>query len=152
MKYYLKALENYSNFQGRSSLNEYWYFFLFNFIFAVVSIILDHCFGTCYKNTDYNSNWNSVNSPYGIFYTVYGLAVIIPSLAVGVRRLHDINKSGWFLLIPVYNIILLAQKGDMVTNNYGFIPINEEGVKENKGYSIKKDSKSKESLVILNPV
>ena len=58
---------------------------------------------------------------------IYSLAVFIPSLAVAVRRMHDVGKSGWFLLIPIYNLILAATNGDEGSNEYGADPKNENG-------------------------
>jgi uncharacterized membrane protein YhaH (DUF805 family) len=54
--------------------------------------------------------------------SIYSLAVLLPGIAVGVRRMHDINKSGWYLLIPIYNIVLLATNGDQGANEYGTDP------------------------------
>ena len=51
--------------------------------------------------------------------TVASLAFLIPSIAVGVRRMHDVGKSGWFLLIPIYNLILACTPGESGTNEYG---------------------------------
>ena len=50
---------------------------------------------------------------------IYQLAILIPSIAVGVRRMHDVNKSGWFLLIPIYNFILAITDGTKGNNTYG---------------------------------
>jgi len=51
--------------------------------------------------------------------TIVTLPLIIPSIAVGVRRMHDVGKSGWFILIPIYNLILAATEGDKGDNQYG---------------------------------
>lgn len=58
--------------------------------------------------------------------TVYSLAVLVPSIAVAVRRMHDVNKSGWFILIPIYNLILAVTEGDKGSNQYGPDPKNPE--------------------------
>jgi uncharacterized membrane protein YhaH (DUF805 family) len=50
------------------------------------------------------------------------LAIFIPSIAVGVRRMHDVGKSGWFLLIPIYNLILACTDGVQGDNEYGADP------------------------------
>ena len=55
-------------------------------------------------------------------YYIYTLAVLIPSIAVGVRRMHDVGKSGWFLLIPIYNLILACTDGVNGDNEYGADP------------------------------
>ena len=53
---------------------------------------------------------------------IYSLAILIPSIAVGVRRMHDVGKSGWFLLIPIYNLILTVTEGNKSDNQYGADP------------------------------
>jgi len=56
---------------------------------------------------------------------LYSLAVLVPSIAVGVRRMHDVGKSGWFLLIPIYNLILAVTEGEKGENEYGQEPVSE---------------------------
>lgn len=91
MKYYLGALKKYAVFSGRSRRSEYWFFVLFNVIFGIILSILDAIvFGS-----------NGV----GVFYLIYALAVMLPSIGVSVRRLHDTNRSGWWLLIAFIPII-----------------------------------------------
>lgn len=108
MNYYITVLKKYAVFSGRASRAEYWYFFLFNLIVSIVLGIVDMViFGE--------------DVVFGVG-NIYSLALLIPSLAVGVRRMHDIGNSGWFLLIPIYNIILLATKGEEVANEYGPVP------------------------------
>ena len=104
MKYYLKALQNYATFKGRASRSEYWYFVLFNVIF---SIVLGFVSGI-------------VDLP--ILYTIYSFALLIPSIAVAVRRMHDVGKSGWFILIPIYDLILACTQGVKGENEYGTEP------------------------------
>jgi len=104
MKFYLKVLQNYATFKGRASRSEYWYFVLFNIIF---SIALGYVSGV-------------VNLP--ILYTIYSLALLIPSIAVAVRRMHDVGKSGWFILIPIYDLILACTQGVKGENEYGTEP------------------------------
>ena len=104
MKFYLKVLQNYATFKGRASRSEYWYFVLFNIIF---SIALSYVSGV-------------VNLP--ILYTIYSLALLIPSIAVAVRRMHDVGKSGWFILIPIYGLILACTQGVKGENEYGTEP------------------------------
>lgn len=98
MNWYKKVVfENYANFNGRARRSEYWYFILFNALFSLALTIIDDLLGL---------NFGTAES--GILNTVYSLAVFIPSFAVSVRRLHDIGKSGWLLLIAYGSIILLA--------------------------------------------
>jgi uncharacterized membrane protein YhaH (DUF805 family) len=94
MNWYLKVLKNYAGFSGRARRKEYWMFTLFNIIFAVIAIILDSILGTAIEGVGY-----------GLFYILYSLAVLIPSLAVTVRRLHDVGRSGWMILIALIPII-----------------------------------------------
>ena len=104
MKFYLKVLQNYATFKGRASRSEYWYFVLFNVIF---SIVLGFVSGI-------------VDLP--ILYTIYSLVLLIPSIAVAVRRMHDVGKSGWFILIPIYDLILACTQGVKGENEYGTEP------------------------------
>ena len=90
---------NYANFEGRAMRSEYWWYFLFTII---------------------ASQGLSFISPMASL--VFSLATIIPSIAVAVRRMHDVGKSGWFILIPIYNIILAATNGEPGSNSYGNDP------------------------------
>ncbi len=115
MSWYLQVLKKYATFSGRARRKEYWMFVLFNIIFSVVATILDSVLGTLDQDTGY-----------GLLSGLYALAVLLPSLAVLVRRLHDIGKSGWWIfitLIPLVGAIWLlvlmvtdSQPGD---NQYG---------------------------------
>ncbi|MBN1407293.1 MAG: DUF805 domain-containing protein [Calditrichaceae bacterium] len=107
MKWYLEVLKKYAVFSGKASRQEFWMFVLFNLIFSIVASILDNVLGT------------SVGSMgYGIISTLYLLAVLIPSIAVTIRRLHDTGRSGWWILlvfIPIIGwiwlIVLMILKG-----------------------------------------
>jgi uncharacterized membrane protein YhaH (DUF805 family) len=109
MNYYLHVLKNYALFKGRARRSEYWYFVLFNFIVTMIFVIIDQVMGSLFLNN------------------IYSLAVLIPSLAVAVRRMHDVNKSGWFILIPFYNLYLLCIEGTKGENNYGQDPKGQSG-------------------------
>lgn len=87
MNYYLSVLKNYAVFSGRARRSEYWFFALFNFVIAIVLGALD---GILNLNIGKNT---------GVLGAIYSLAVFIPSIAVMVRRLHDTNRSGWWILI-----------------------------------------------------
>ena len=88
MNWYLKVLKKYGVFSGRAQRKEYWMFFLFNFIIAFVLGFVEGLAG----------------GP-GVLGSLYGLAVLIPGIAVSVRRLHDTNRSGWWVLISVVPFI-----------------------------------------------
>ena len=115
MSWYIGCLKKYGVFKGRARRKEYWYFVLFNIIFVIAALLLDQLFGTANPNTGY-----------GVIYTLYALAVLVPGLAVAVRRLHDLGKSGWWLfiaLIPlvgaIWLIVLYATAGQQGDNQYG---------------------------------
>lgn len=108
--YYKKVLTNYAGFEGRARRSEFWYFLLFNIIIAFVLGIVDGLIGL---------------ATFGIA-DIYSLAVLVPSIAVGIRRMHDIGKSGWFILIPFYNLYLFSIEGEKGTNEYGPNPKNPE--------------------------
>ncbi|WP_166921263.1 DUF805 domain-containing protein [Flavobacterium poyangense] len=111
IEWYKKVVfENYANFEGRARRKEYWMFFLANII---VSMIIG--FGVGFISALTSPGLAPISN-------VYSLAVFIPSIAVAIRRMHDIGKSGWYILIPIYNIILLATEGDRGTNEYGEDP------------------------------
>jgi len=118
MEWYLMVLKKYAQFNGRSRRKEYWMFLLFNTIISYALQFVDHFIS---------------DSPLGFLSGIYSLAVILPSLAVGIRRLHDVNKSGWYyllLLLPIIGwiwlIILLATDGTQGPNKYGADPKNPE--------------------------
>jgi uncharacterized membrane protein YhaH (DUF805 family) len=104
MQYFLTVLKKYAIFSGRARRAEYWYFTLFSSIISVAFSIV------------------GVITEAPLLSSVYSLAVMLPSLAVGVRRLHDVGKSGWFLLIPIYNLVLLVTPGIIGNNEYGADP------------------------------
>ena len=101
MYWYLKVLKQYADFKGRARRKEYWMFYLFNVIIALSFEFVCGLIGM----SDLNN--------------VYTLAVLLPSIAVSVRRVHDIGKSGWYLLIPIYNLVLVLTEGEKCENKYG---------------------------------
>ena len=121
MNWYLEVLKKYAVFSGRARRKEYWFFVLFNAIFAIAAMVLDNILGLAIEDLGY-----------GPFYILYALATIVPGLAVSVRRLHDIGKSGWYFLlalIPCVGAIILLifdlTPGDPGDNEYGPDPIAE---------------------------
>jgi uncharacterized membrane protein YhaH (DUF805 family) len=108
MKHYLTVLKKYAVFSGRARRSEYWMFFLFNFIVALVLSII----GIIIKDN-------------GILANLYQLAIFLPSIAVGVRRMHDTNHSGWWLLLPIVNLIFSVRDSDSGENRFGPNPKTE---------------------------
>lgn len=126
MKYYLNVLKNYATFSGRARRSEYWYFALFNVIFAVAAMMLDKAFGT---NFTLETAAGPVDLFYGYVYVLYLLFIFLPSLAVLIRRLHDVGKSGWFVLISliplvgaIWILVLLCSDSIPGQNQYGLNP------------------------------
>jgi len=119
MGWYLKVLNQWSDFNGRARRTEYWMFALYNIMFLIIAAILDNVLGL-----KFNSEF-----PYGYLYLLYGLFVLIPGLAAAVRRLHDVSKSGWWYFIAVipliggiWLLILLATDGTPGENEWGINP------------------------------
>lgn len=118
MKWYIKCLKHYSDFRGRANRKECWYFILINLIIGLLFSIIDEKIG-----------WVSTESKLGVLTRIYDIVIFLPSIAVCVRRLHDIGKSGWnflFFFIPIVGTILiivwLCRKGDSENNAWGANP------------------------------
>ena len=118
MNWYLKVLKQYSDFKGRARRKEYWMFTIFNIIFGGIAMTLDSVFGITIEGVGY-----------GPLYGIYVLVLFIPGLAVAVRRLHDIGKSGWMLLIAlipvigaIWILVLMVTDSNPGENLYGANP------------------------------
>lgn len=118
MNWYLKCWKQYADFKGRARRKEYWMFFLFNIIIVFLLDMIDASMGMLDEE-----------SGFGLLSGIYMLAVIVPNIAVSVRRLHDIGKSGWNYFIgmiplvgPIVMIIWFATAGDVGSNDWGEDP------------------------------
>ena len=92
MEYFIGGIKKYADFTGRARRKEYWLYLLFYFIFSVLVNVIDLSLGTIFIGT------------------IYSLALLLPSLAMGARRLHDTGRSGWWQLlnfIPIIGWIIL---------------------------------------------
>ncbi len=126
MEWFLKVVrDNYANINGRARRKEYWMFVLINIGISMVLSLIDRMLGLTMDSNDYGYGPGALSS-------IYSLAVLVPSIAVTVRRLHDINKSGWFILaafVPcvggIYLLYLLVSEGDRGQNQYGADPKND---------------------------
>ena len=115
MKWFVKCMKQYADFGGRARRTEFWMFVLFNIIFSVVASLIDRAIG-----------FKIGAIQMGIIGLIYSLAVLIPALAVSVRRLHDIGKSGWMILINlipfigwIWFIVLMVKDSQPGENQYG---------------------------------
>jgi uncharacterized membrane protein YhaH (DUF805 family) len=101
MNYYIKVLKQYADFEGRARRSEYWYFTLISLIIGVALTFVGV----------------SMNFPH--LGDIYSVGVLLPNIAVAIRRMHDVDKSGWYCIIPFYNLILCFTEGTKGSNAYG---------------------------------
>ena len=118
MNWYLEAFQKYAVFSGRARRKEYWYFILFNTIAQIIFATLDNVTGTFDPETGM-----------GILGGIYTLVALIPGISVSVRRLHDTERSGWWLLIPlipligaIVLIVFMVTDSNSKENRYGTNP------------------------------
>jgi len=98
---FIYALKNYVVFNGRASRKEYWSYILVFYILFIIAAVIDSLIGIY------------------VFGPFLSIVFLLPTIAVSIRRMHDVNKSGWFVLIPIYNFILTLIPGDKQENKYG---------------------------------
>jgi uncharacterized membrane protein YhaH (DUF805 family) len=115
MNWYLEALKRYAVFDGRARRKEYWFFILFYIIFALALVFVDGMTGT------YNEEYGV-----GVLSGFFILAMLIPNISVAVRRLHDTDRSGWWILISlipliggIWFLVLMVLDGTPGQNQYG---------------------------------
>jgi len=109
MNWYLDVLKKYAVFNGRARRKEYWMFFLFNVMISIAVAILAVAAGAT------------------VLVNIYALAVLIPGIAVAVRRIHDTGRSGWWVLVPIAGLVFLFLDGERTDNKYGPNPKAAEG-------------------------
>ncbi len=107
------CIQKYASFGGRAPRSEFWFYVLFQFLALIVAAIIDAVLGTQM-----------------IVYLIVGLGLLLPSISVAVRRLHDTNRSGWWywlFLVPIVGAIVLliwfCTKGSDSTNDFGADPL-----------------------------
>jgi uncharacterized membrane protein YhaH (DUF805 family) len=115
MNWYLAVLKKYAVFEGRAGRKEYWFFVLFNILISLGLGMIDAATGTA-----------SPQSGVGLLGGLYTLAVLVPAIAVSVRRLHDTDRSGWWVLIafipvigPIVLLVFMALDGTPGDNRFG---------------------------------
>jgi len=111
MNWHLAALSKYAVFRGRARRKEFWVFFL---IYIIVVAVLGFIEGVM--------SGTALGSGLRVLGTLYQLAILIPYIAVGVRRMHDTDHSGWWLLFPMVNLAFLVSEGTRGDNRFGSDP------------------------------
>ncbi len=110
MEWYVKVLKNYAEFTGRASRQEYWMFFLFNILISIGLNILGGVLSRILK-TDQT-----------ILSNIYSLAVLVPGVAVAIRRMHDTGRNGWWCIVPIAGLIFACEPSQPGPNKYGPAP------------------------------
>jgi uncharacterized membrane protein YhaH (DUF805 family) len=117
LNYYLDVWRGFADFSGRARRKEYWYFTLFHFIMALAGDIIA---GAIYPENPV------LGTAFGVIVLLYFLASIVPTIAVTVRRLHDVDKSGWWYFIAfipfiggIWLLVLTCTDGTAGPNQYG---------------------------------
>jgi len=95
------CFKKYATFEGRANRSEFWYFYLFYIIILIIGSAVETALGI--PNLSY----------------LFIIPLWLPQLAVSVRRMHDVDRSGWFILVPIYNLILLCTASSPGSNKYG---------------------------------
>ena len=132
MKWFIKCIKNYTLFRGRASRTELWYFILYWAVFYIIIIAVEKVLGLDFINlkalpfSEYIPLANLYDKV-GLLTVIYRPLTILPSLAVISRRLHDINRSGWWCLmcvtpLVIILIIFLCKKSDESENQFGLNP------------------------------
>jgi uncharacterized membrane protein YhaH (DUF805 family) len=129
MNWYLKVFKQYANFSGRARRKEYWMFFFFDMVFRLALSLLDK-----------RLNLTFGNLLLGVFSLQYFSVTLIPRLAVTTRRLHDIGKSGWWILISLIPfggiplLLFLIENSKKEENQYGLNPKQYDEFEESYKY------------------
>jgi len=108
MSWYLECLKKYAVFRGRARRKEYWMFILVNtivlFAFTIIETVV---------------RGYAAGRSGSVLAGLYNIAVVLPALAAGVRRMHDTNHSGWWLFVPIVNLVFACTEGEHGDNRFG---------------------------------
>ena len=115
VSWYLGVWKQYATFTGRARRKEYWFFYLFNTLALFVLALLDGVLVGILMGLAGSDDPSGV-SP---LYTIYALVALIPTIAVGIRRMHDTDHRGWWLLVPIASLVLLIMPGTDGPNRFG---------------------------------
>ena len=97
------VFSKYATAKGRATRSEYWWFYLFNVLVSLSATLMDYIMGT------------------SVFAFVWSLVVLVPSICVGIRRMHDINRSGWWIIVPIVSLVMLLMPSDPNLNEYDIV-------------------------------
>lgn len=121
MRYYLDCLRKYATFSGRAPRAEFWWFQLFNLVLVpAVLLVLESIIDQLA-----NLGPGPKSEADSILCTLYVIAAFVPEIAVGVRRMHDTNHRGWWLLFPIANLAFAVTEGSDGENRFGPNPIGK---------------------------
>lgn len=113
MHWFLRGLSKYADFSGRARRKEFW---MFHLMYLILTALVGFVMGAAgVRNADG-------------FFSLWSLAFFLPSLAVSVRRLHDVGRSGWWVLVPFAGLFFMFVNGDAGPNRFGEDPKAEEQV------------------------
>ncbi len=110
MQVFIKTLKNYALFEGRASREEFWTFVIF---YILCNIAIDFIGSRIGALTDTDQS---------ILSYIYTLALLVPTAAISVRRMHDTSRPGWWCLVPIAGLIFAVEVGDLGCNRYGLDP------------------------------
>lgn len=113
MNWYLEVMKKYAVFSGRARRKEYWMFFLFN---VIISFAIGFVFGFIGGAIGIGTSLSTLIN------AIYSLVIFVPGIAVAVRRMHDIGRSGWWILFPFVNLVFLCLDSQPNENEYGRNP------------------------------
>lgn len=105
----IMPLKRYADFAGRSRRKEYWSFVLLTWVVLIVLSIVEGMAGLS----------GMIGGAYGPLTAIFYLAILVPSIAVAIRRMHDQDRSGWWILFPIVNIVFLFLDGTKGPNRFG---------------------------------
>ena len=110
MDWYIKVIKNCTVFEGRASRQEYWMFFLFN---VIISFCIGFVAGFLQAMTKTNQS---------VLVDIYTLGMLLPSISVAIRRMHDTGRSGWWCIVPIVSLVYSIEDGHPGENKYGRNP------------------------------
>ncbi|MDE2597226.1 MAG: DUF805 domain-containing protein [Sphingomonadales bacterium] len=127
MEWMLMPYKRYFDFSGRSRRKEYWMFYLLVMIvYVVLSVLMAMGAPTVDPQTGQLSGGGAMMTLGSMLLGLFWLGTIIPSLAVAVRRMHDQDRSGWWILCPILNLVFLFIDGTRGPNRFGPDPKGAE--------------------------